>query len=155
MQHECWLRQADILSSVVYGTQGGKKGEKSRIFIMWKKTSSFGNLYSNVDFLIITKNREGWQLCQWSQNRKVVSCECKGNTKSWCWHQRKAQNNVQFLRQSCRGGTRRGRQTSWGSCRSHAPPCSEWRGSWTCATQTDKHSLYTAVLLASVKGCYH
>ena len=42
------------------------------------------------------------------------------------------ENNVLFLRRFCPGGTRHGHQTSWESCRSHAPPCSVWPGSWTC-----------------------
>ena len=42
--------------TVVYGTGGGGG---NRILIIQEKKSSFGNLYSNVDFLIITKNSGG------------------------------------------------------------------------------------------------
>ena len=46
---------------VVYGTRGGKKKEKQKswIFIIRKKNQLFGNLFSNFDFLIITKNLGG------------------------------------------------------------------------------------------------
>ena len=40
-------------------TRGTSTPKKSQIFIIRKKKSSFGNLYSNVDFLIITKNSGG------------------------------------------------------------------------------------------------
>ena len=45
--------------TVVYGTGGNKTNKQNRIFIIQNKNSSFGNLYSNVDFLIITKNSGG------------------------------------------------------------------------------------------------
>ena len=41
---------------VIYGTWGEDKTKKGQIFMIQKKKSSFGNLYSNVDFLIITTN---------------------------------------------------------------------------------------------------
>ena len=44
--------------SVIYGSQGRKNTPKNRIFIIWKH-SSFGNLHSNFDFLIIKKNSGG------------------------------------------------------------------------------------------------
>ena len=47
--------------TVVYGTRGGggENKTKNRIFIIQAKKLSFGNLYSNVDFLIITKHSGG------------------------------------------------------------------------------------------------
>ena len=45
--------------TVVYGTRG-KKRKKSWIFIILKKKIIIGNLFSNVDFLIITKNSGGF-----------------------------------------------------------------------------------------------
>ena len=39
------------------------------IFIIQKQNSSFGNLYSNLDFLIRTI-REGWQLCNYLRQRE-------------------------------------------------------------------------------------
>ena len=59
---ECWLRQADVprLRNLGEKEKERKKlKEKKRIFIIWKQNSSFGNLHSNFDFLIITKNSGG------------------------------------------------------------------------------------------------
>ena len=45
---------------VVYGARGGGgEKKKSWIFIVRKKNEPFGNLHSNFDFLIITKNLRG------------------------------------------------------------------------------------------------
>ena len=42
--------------TVVYGTRGEKKKKKKKIgFSLFEQKKSFGNLYSNVDFLIFTK----------------------------------------------------------------------------------------------------
>ena len=56
---ECWLRQADVLWHLRNTGVGG--GGKGRIFSIQKQNSSFGNLYSNLDFLIVitTKNLGG------------------------------------------------------------------------------------------------
>ena len=62
----CKIRTARMLiaaggHTVVYGTGGGgiKIKRNQSDFHYSQKNSSFGNLYSNVDFLIITKNSGG------------------------------------------------------------------------------------------------
>ena len=55
---ECGLQQADVLCHL-RNTRKEKKGKKSRIFIIRKQNSSFGNSYSNLDFLIIMNKSGG------------------------------------------------------------------------------------------------
>ena len=60
--------------STEYGEQKNQKN-KSQIFIIQKQNSSFGNSYSNLDFLIITKNSGGLAAMRgvW---RGKYECDC-------------------------------------------------------------------------------
>ena len=80
MQHAKSENAAQMLiaaggHTVVYETQGKIYIYfLSQIFIIREKKSSFGNLCSNVDFLIITKNSGGLAAMQTPSSANAPSC---------------------------------------------------------------------------------